>query len=237
MKRKIFSSKTLVIIVFSTFILTGIYVSVKIVLSPVSAPHSYGVHRVKGDYILMLFECLFGAVAMLLPGMLKKRWNLYIPSKMIIVYAVFLYCAIYLGEIQSFYYRVAHWDTILHTFSGAVLGAFGFSFISILNKEDSVPVNLSPAFVAVFTFCFAVSLGVLWEIYEFSGDVILNNNMQRYALEDGTPLIGQAALADTMKDLIVDTLGAFIMSIIGYISLRYNKGWLEKLQLQFNKGE
>jgi hypothetical protein len=172
---------------------------------------------------------------MLLPGILKKHLHLYIPSKMVIVYAIFLYCAIYLGEVQSFYYRVPKWDSILHAFSSAMLGAIGFSFITILNKSDSVPMNLSPIFVAVFTFCFGISLGVIWEIYEFSVDAILNTNMQKYALENGAQLIGKAALTDTMKDLIVDCGGSFIMSVIGYSSLKYKKGWLEKIQVKYNK--
>lgn len=235
MEKKLFSSKSLVIIVFTTFILSAIYVLIKIALSPVTAPDYDVCVHVKGYYVIMLVQCILGAFAMLLPGILKKHWHLYIPSKMVIVYAIFLYCAIYLGEVNSFYYRVPKWDTILHTFSGAMLGALGFSFITILNKADSVPMNLSPMFVALFTFCFAVSLGVIWEIYEFSVDAILNTNMQKYALENGVQLIGRAALTDTMKDLIVDIIGAFIMSVIGYSSLKYKRGWIEKLQLKINK--
>ena len=75
-------------------------------------------------------------------------------------------------------------------------------------------------------------LGVVWEIYEFTFDGLLGLNMQKFALEGGADLIGRAALVDTMKDLIVDCLGALIMSIIGYISLIYKKGWVEKLQLK-----
>lgn len=235
MEKKIFNSKSLVMIVFTTFILSAVYVIVKIALSPVTAPDNNVYIRVKSNYVIMLAQCILGAFAMLLPGMLKKHWHIYIPSKMVIVYATFLYCAIYLGEVHSFYYRVRNWDTILHTFSGAMLGALGFSFISILNKADSVYMNLSPIFVAVFAFCFAIALGVSWEIYEFSVDAILNTNMQKYALENGVPLMGKAALTDTMKDLIVDTVGAFTMSIIGYSSLKYKRGWLEKFLLKFNK--
>ena len=80
--------------------------------------------------------------------------------------------------------------------------------------------NLSPVFVAVFAFCFAVTLGVFWEIYEFTFDGILRLNMQKFMLENGTQLIGRAALLDTMKDLIVDCLGALIMSFVGYLKER-----------------
>ena len=72
-------------------------------------------------------------------------------------------------------------------------------------------------------------MGVLWEIYEFSFDGLLGLNMQKFALENGANLVGRMALRDTMKDLIVDSVGAFIVSLIGYISIKYKKGWLDKL--------
>jgi hypothetical protein len=205
---------------------------VRIILSPTVAPSSDIMVRVKSDYILMLLQCVLGAVAMFLPGFLRSKAHLNIPTAMMIAYAVFLYCAIYLGEVRNFYFNVPHWDTILHTFSGAAIGALGFSVISLLNKSEYASFSLSPAFVALFAFCFAVSLGVIWEIYEFSIDYFLNTNMQKYALETGEQLIGQTALVDTMKDLIVDAIGAFTMSLIGYISLKYKKDWLKRFQVK-----
>ena len=105
----------------------------------------------------------------------------------------------------------------------------------LLNKAKEIPVTLTPIFVAFFAFCFAVTLGALWEIYEFTFDGILGLNMQKFALEDGTQLIGRLALTDTMKDLIVDCIGAFVMSLIGYISLKYKKGWVENLLIRTNQ--
>ena len=89
--------------------------------------------------------------------------------------------------------------------------------------------------MAFFTLCFAVFLGVVWEFYEFTADSILHTNMQKFALESGQLLEGRAALMDTMKDLIVDTVGALVMAVVGYISLKYKKGWVEKLQLHMAK--
>lgn len=204
----------------------------EIVLSPSVADPSAPYQRVKGDYVLMLAQCVLGVLAMFLPSILHKRAHLIIPSNMLVVYAVFLYCAIFLGEVRRFYYIVPHWDTILHTFSGAMLGALGFSFITFLNKTERIPVNLSPAFIAVFTFCFGITLGVLWEFYEFICDGVLQTNMQKFALESGEPLLGRAALLDTMKDLFVDAAGAIVISIIGYISLKFKKGWIDGLLLK-----
>jgi hypothetical protein len=217
-------------LVLVTLIASIIYISIAMALAPTETDQA-GV-RVKGDYVLMLAQCILGVFALNLPSILDKKIQLEIPSNMLLIYAVFLYCAIYLGEVRAFYYNVKNWDTILHTFSGAMLGALGFSFITFLNKTDRVPMNLSPVFVATFAFCFAVTLGVVWEIYEFTADGILHTNMQKFGLEDGTPFLGRAALMDTMKDLIVDTIGAAVMSVIGYISLKYRKGWVEKLLLK-----
>lgn len=153
---------------------------------------------------------------------------------MLVLYIAFLYCAIFLGEVRSFYYAVPHWDTILHTMSGAMLGALGFSMIAIFNNAERIPLNLSPVFIAVFAFCFALALGAVWEIYEFTMDSVFGTNMQKYMLDNGTALIGQVALQDTMKDIIVDAIGALVMSTIGYISLKYKKGWVEKLMIRFH---
>ena len=146
---------------------------------------------------------------------------------MMVLYTLFLYGAIFLGEVMAFYYNVPHWDTFLHGLSGAMLGALGYTVISVLNKSDSVPVNLSPLFVAFFTFCFAMTMGMM--------DSLFGTNMQKFAFEDGTGKIGQAALMDTMKDLIVDTIGALTMSIIGYISLKHKTGLVDKLIFKSHK--
>ncbi len=191
--------------------------------------------RTRSDYVLMLVQCMLGVVALMVPSFVSKKYKVKIPTIMYILYVIFLYGAIFLGEVRNFYYTVPHWDTILHTFSGAMIGALGFSFVSLINKEENIHLNLTPFFVAFFAFCFAITLGVAWEIYEFTFDGILGLNMQKFALEDGTGLVGRAALTDTMKDLIVDAIGALAMSIIGYISLKYKKGWLEKLLIHKKK--
>lgn len=225
--------KAVFLIVLITMVVSTVVVSIMMATAP-SVP-TEGEPRVKSDYVLMLLQCILGIFAMMLPSILEKKIGLVIPSKMIVIYAVFLYCAIYLGEVRSFYYHVPSWDTMLHTFSGVMLGALGFSVISLLNRSDRVPLNLSPLFVALFTFCFAVAVGVMWEIYEFTADGILHTNMQKFAGDGGVDMVGRAALTDTMTDLIVDSIGALAVSLVGYISLKFQKGWIEKLQLRIHK--
>lgn len=226
-------ARIFIISVLISFIVPAGYLIVRIVFGD-SFEFSPG-GRGREDYVLMLLQCLLGVVAILVPVRLMHRWDIQIPRGMFLMYIAFLYCAIFLGEVQSFYYVVPHWDTILHTFSGAMLGALGFSMIAIFNNMERIPMNLSPLFVAVFAFCFALAMGGIWEIYEFTADCVLGTNMQKFALDNGTKLVGQAALNDTMKDIIVDAIGAFITSIIGYISLKYQKGWVEKLMIRIKR--
>lgn len=221
--------------VLISFIAPMAFIIYKIIVSPTSNTENIEGLRVKTDYILMLTQCILGVIAFFLPNIISKKTKIVIPSNMYIVYVLFLYGAVFLGEVRNYYYRVPHWDTILHTCSGAMLGALGFSFVNILNKHEKVHVELSPLFVALFAFGFAISLGVMWEIYEFTFDGVLGLNMQKFALENGTQLIGRAAVTDTMEDLIVDSVGAFTMATIGYISLKYKKGWIDKLLIKIKK--
>lgn len=226
-KKKINWQKVISWGVLVTLIAAMVYIIVVLVLAPAHTEVIF--ERTKSDYVLMLLQCLLGIVAIALPNMLQKRHNFIIPSNMMILYTLFLYGAIFLGEVMAFYYKVPHWDTILHAMSGAMLGALGYSVISFFNKTDGIPVNMSPAFVAFVAFCFSMTMGMLWEVYEFSVDYFFGTNMQKFAMEGGVDKIGQAALMDTMKDIIVDTIGALVMAIIGYISLKYKTGFVDKL--------
>lgn len=203
-------------VVLFSFILPIIYLSIRLAFAPTIDDD----FRDKSDYVLMIAECVLGVIVINLPTFLAKKLKFDFPIVLNVMYLIFLYCAIFLGEVQSFYYRIPHWDTVLHCFSSMMLGTFGFMFVSIINKDEKTTMRLSPVFVALFAFGFAVSIGVLWEIYEYSFDAVLGLNMQKFRLENGTQLIGREALSDTMEDLIIDTLGAFASSFVGFLSLK-----------------
>lgn len=203
------------IILFISLIFSVGYAIYNIVISP-----NEGALHVKSDYTLILIQCILGLAVMALPGAFEKKFSLTIPNKMYVFYFVFLYCAIYLGEVKNFYYEVPYWDSILHCFSGAMLGLLGFLVVRLMNESQNVSVQISPVFVAIFAFCFALALGAVWEIYEFAGDSLFGLNMQKHMCYDGTPLIGHAALSDTMKDIIIDAFSAFAVSLIGYLYLK-----------------
>ena len=219
-------------VISGLFLLTLVGSALFALIGFLTTPAVAAKQPVRGDYLLRLGQCVLGIVVLFLPLLVQKQLHVAIPGRLYIIYLVFLYAALYLGEVHRFYDRVPGWDKILHGLSGLALGALGFSLVSLLNSADRVRIRLSPLFVAVFAFCFALALGVIWEIYEFSMDNLFGFNMQRARRLDGVPLIGEAALWDTMTDLLLDTGGALVMSVVGYVSLRRGSTWLEKIALR-----
>lgn len=210
-------------ILFITLILSVIYSLVRVIVPTPLMDDGAAYAHTRSDYVLMFIQCLLGLVVFSLPSVVSRRWKLTIPNFIYIMYYIFLYCAIFLGEVLSFYYLIPHWDIILHFFSGAMLGALGFILVSWLNDSEKISVSLSPAFVALFAFCFALSCGAVWEIYEFVFDGLLNLNMQKFATASGEVLVGHDALRDTMEDIVVDALAALLIAIIGYGRLKAGK--------------
>jgi RNAse (barnase) inhibitor barstar len=122
---------------------------------------------------------------------------------------VFVYATLFLGEVGSFYERFWWWDIALHIGSAMAFGCIGFVIMYLLFKSNKLEAN--SFWLSVFTFCFAVSIGVIWEIFEFSMDQIFGMNMQK------------SGLIDTMWDLIVDSIGGLIASIAGYAFMKGNQ--------------
>jgi uncharacterized membrane protein YjdF len=121
----------------------------------------------------------------------------------------FIFLTLFLGSLTNFYERFAWWDGMLHFMSGALLGIVGFLLIYILNEQKKTRLALSPFFVAFFSLCFTMAMGVFWEIYEYIMDSRFGYQMQ----EDG--------LSDTMSDLIVCAVGALLVSSVAYVWMRY----------------
>ena len=212
------------IILLVSLIVPIIYLIFKMIFGTLDK-NDAGYHS-DADYVLMIVQCLLGIVAINIPTILAKRFRFEVPAFLYIFYIFFLWCSIVCGEVASFYYLIPWWDSFLHASSSLMLGFFGFMVITILNRDEHIIMTLSPFFICLFAFCFAVTVGALWEIYEFTFDGILGLNMQKFMLSDGTPLVGHEALKDTMKDIITDALGALVATIVGYIGLKKNKKWL-----------
>lgn len=219
--KKNWTARTIIsAIVGVSFVFSIVYAIIHLLFAPSVPKEALPFEKLRSDYALMILQCLLGLFMLYLPQLLKKKWKILFPDFMYILFFIFLYCAIYLGEVRSFYYTVPNWDTILHALSAAALATLGFNLVSLLNDAKQIKMQMSPFFIAFFAFCFAVCAGSLWEIYEFTFDGILGFNMQKYATLTHVDLIGRAALMDTMKDIIVDSLSALAISILGYCQLK-----------------
>lgn len=162
---------------------------------------------------LNLFTSILTLILIYLPTYISDKRYIYIPSGFQFIIIVFIFAAIYLGELHSFYLRFWWWDSMLHFISGIVLGFIGFILVYILNKDELIDVFLSPFFIALFSFCFAITVGVFWEIFEFWMDTLFGLNMQK------------SGIVDTMWDFMEDCAGAFIASTIGYFYIKNNNSF------------
>ena len=150
----------------------------------------------------------------LLPHLLRRRFRLVFPYELEIFAIVFAFASLFLGEVRGYYTAYPWWDSLLHASSGLLLGIFGFLLVYALNERDDLGLNLKPGFVAFFAFLFALGMGTVWEIFEFTMDQLVGTNMQK-------PMFGDpSGLTDTMWDLILDASGAAVISLMGYVYLK-----------------
>jgi uncharacterized membrane protein YjdF len=164
---------------------------------------------VEEQWLNALLILAIGAL-ILAPTLLGQRDSVQLPYEFQLVALVFAFAALFLGEVRSYYDRFWWWDIALHTTSGLLLGIVGFLLVYILNESRRIDLSMRPRFIALFAFLFAVSMGAVWEIFEFTMDKTVGTNMQK-------PMLGDASgLTDTMWDLIVDTIGALAISALGW---------------------
>ena len=126
-----------------------------------------------------VFLCSLSLVLMIIPSIISRRLKIVLPDTLEIVILLFIFAAEILGELNSFYVRVPHWDTMLHTINGFLCAAIGFALVDMMNRNDRFTFQLSPLYLAIVSFCFSMTVGVLWEFFEFSGDYFLGMDMQK----------------------------------------------------------
>ena len=126
-----------------------------------------------------VFICLLVLALFLLPSLISRRLKITFPSGLQIVILIHIFACEILGELESYYVRYPHWDTVTHTVWGFLCAAIGYGLVEILNRERSAHFHLSPAFLALAAFCFSMTVGVLWEFFEFAADRLLLLDMQK----------------------------------------------------------
>ena len=134
-----------------------------------------------GDYEAV-FLCILTLLLLLAPAFVQVRFRIELPSALEVIVLVFVFAAEILGEISSFYEIFPFWDTVLHTMNGFLAAAIGFSLVDLLNRSDRVKFELSPLYLAIVSFCFSMTIGVVWEFFEFSMDMLFGFDMQKDAV-------------------------------------------------------
>lgn len=132
---------------------------------------------INGDFENVMF-CILTLFLFLLPYIIERTFKIDFPSILERIVFVFIFSAEILGEINNFYGTVPFWDVALHTVNGFLCGSIGFSLIYLLNKKTRF-MKLSPIFVALVSFCFSMTVGVVWEMFEYGMDVIFKTDMQK----------------------------------------------------------
>lgn len=199
-----------------------------------------------------VFLCLLTLVLFMIPTFIETNYHIDIPDTLEIIMLLFIYSAEILGEISNYYQRFPIWDTMLHTMTGFLAAAIGFSLVDVLNRNDKIKFDLSPFYMAFVAFCFSMTVAAVWEIFEFFMDNFFGKDMQKdtiihtirsvmldpeksnkvYTINNiGTVVVNgeelgfggylDIGLYDTMKDMIVNFIGAVVFSFIGYF---YTKG-------------
>ena len=203
-----------------------------------------------------VFVCILTLILLMLPSIIEHRIHVELPNALQIIIMLFVFAAEILGEIQEFYVLVPHWDTVLHTINGFLFAAIGFSIVNILSDNKRVSMTLSPIYMAVAAFCFSMTIGVLWEFFEWGMDCLFGYDMQKDTvlqsfssvsihpegrniavplnnISDMTLVFADGStqtfhlggyldmgLQDTMKDLLVNLIGAIVFSVIGYFYIK-----------------
>ena len=206
-----------------------------------------------------VFLCVLTLILFTLPSFIERAIRIDIPDTLEIIILLFIFAAEILGEIRAYYIQYPGWDTMLHTLNGFLCAAIGFSLLDILNRNERLKFSLTPAYLSIVAFCFSMTIGVLWEFFEFFMDQTFLLDMQKdtvvhsigsvmldpaggnvpVSIKNITDVIVVTAdgaqqslglggyldigIIDTMKDLLVNFIGAVVFSTIGYFYVK-NRG-------------
>jgi hypothetical protein len=149
-----------------------------------------------------------------IPVFVLRRYRVCLPSEFQLIVAAFVFVSLFLGSARDFYCRFWWWDIVLHISSGFLLGIVGWIAMFLLNHTDHLPRGIRPGFLCLFGVTFAVFLGVLWEIFEYAVDLLW---------PAANMMSNETGVADTMQDLIVNTVGAVLVGLMGWAYSRSGK--------------
>ena len=146
------------------------------------------------------FFCVLTLLLLYVPSWIQVKLRIELPPPLEITIFCFIFAAEILGEVNAFYVVIPGWDTMLHTINGFLAAAVGFSMVMLLNEDERVTFRLSPAYLAMVAFCFSMTIGVLWEFFEFSMDMLFGMDMQKDTIVHA---IHTVSLDPTMSNKVV----------------------------------
>ena len=150
------------------------------------------------------FFCVLTILLLYVPSWLQVKLRIELPPPLEITILCFIFAAEILGEVNAFYVNVPNWDTMLHTLNGFLAAAVGFSMVLLLNDDERLTFDLSPFFLALVAFCFSMTIGVLWEFFEFGMDYFFHTDMQKDTVVNA---IYTVALAPSRTNRVVAVKG------------------------------
>jgi hypothetical protein len=165
---------------------------------------------------IVLFTSILTLILVLIPIFFHKKYPIKLSKGFEIIIVIFIYASIFLGEVKGFYEYFWWWDLVLHATSAIVFAFIGFTILFLMYSKQNI--QAKPVILAIFAFTFAIAIGTIWEIFEFTMDQLFNLHMQK------------SGLIDTMIDLIVDVIGALFSSIITFFYFKK-----KKKPISFNK--
>ncbi len=171
------------------------------------------------------FTAVISLILFLMPTFVEKNFRVELPTTLEIIAVLFVFCANILGEIGEFYTKIPFWDDLLHFTSGFIFAAFGFSLVGIFNRNTRFDFHLSPIFLSIVALCFAVTVGVVWEFFEFSADIFLHTDMQKdtiithiYSAELNPDGQKPTVITDIVKTVITTADGT-VREVAGYLDI------------------
>lgn len=159
-----------------------------------------------------VYTCLLTLFLLFLPAIVSQKLHIQLPTGLEVTLIVFIFAAEILGELACFYVTVPFWDKALHTTSGFIYAAVGYSMADILNRDHRVSFQLSPIFLALVAFCFSMTIGALWEIFEFSVDRLFMKDMQKDTVVN---VITSVALDPTNSNIPITISGITDVAVNG----------------------
>lgn len=177
---------------------------------------------IRGEYE-NVFVCTLSLLLLVMPAIIEKKLRIYFPTTLEVIILLFIFCAEILGEIHNFSMIVPYWDTILHTLNGFLFAAFGFALLDIINRNEKMKFQLSPFYLAVVAFCFSMTIGILWEFFEFGSDLFLGTDMQKdVIIQSFNSVTLDPTMSNTpipVKDITSVSINGNDLGLSGYLDI------------------